>query len=152
MRTMAGCRVRNAGATRFVRMALTIRRVGWTGSRQTCIRGGTFRGRFIRLTNVGNTLTAPQIAEIEVFEAPKPTVLYFGTDEGNITATGAPGKPSQAVLTWNVAGYTGLSIDQGIGTVAGPTSSVTVSPTTQTTYTLTAQNGTALRVHVTIQN
>lgn len=102
---------------------------------------GTFRGRFVRLTNVANTLTAPQIAEIEVFEAPKPAVHYFGTDEGNITATGAPGMPVQAVLSWNVAGYTSLSMDQGIGTLTGPTGSVIVAPAVQTTYTLTATNG-----------
>ncbi len=102
---------------------------------------GTFRGRFVRLTNVANTLTAPQIAEIEVFEAPKPTVHYFGTDVGNITATGAPGMPTQAVLSWNVAGFTSLSMDQGIGALTGPAGSVTVTPAVQTTYTLTATNG-----------
>ncbi len=102
---------------------------------------GNFRGRYVRLTNVGNTLTAPQIGEIEVFEAPKPTVKYFGPDAGNITKTGAPGKPTQAVLSWNVAGYTALSIDQGIGSITGPTGSVTVSPNVTTTYTLTASNG-----------
>ena len=102
---------------------------------------GTFRGRFIRLTNIGNTSNAPQIGEIEAFEAPKPTVKYYGPDAGNITQTGAVGKPSQAVLSWNVAGYTALSIDQGIGSITGPSGSVTVSPSVTTTYTLTASNG-----------
>ena len=59
---------------------------------------GTMRGRFIRLTNVANTSNAPQIAEIEAFEAPAPEVKYFGPNAGNITKTGAPGKPGEAVL------------------------------------------------------
>lgn len=102
---------------------------------------GNMKGRFVRLTNVANASNAPQIAEIEVFEAPLPTVKYFGTDVGNITKIGTPGMPTQAVLTWNIAGYTSLSLDQGIGNISGPSGSVTVSPNTTTTYTLTATNG-----------
>ncbi len=102
---------------------------------------GTFRGRFVRLTNVGNSSNAPQIAEIEVFEAPTPDVRYFGPDAGNISATGDPTKPAQAVLRWNVAGATSVALDQGIGPVAGPQGSVTVAPGVTTTYTLTATNG-----------
>ena len=102
---------------------------------------GTMRGRFIRLTNVANTSNAPQIAEIEAFEAPAPEVKYFGPDAGNITKTGAPGKPGEAVLSWNVTGSTSLSLDQGIGPVTGPAGSVKVSPAVTTTYVLTAANG-----------
>jgi hypothetical protein len=43
---------------------------------------------------------------------------------------------SPATLSWSVSGATGLSIDQGVGTVTG--TSISVSPTTTTTYTLTA--------------
>ena len=102
---------------------------------------GTYRGRFIRITNDGLATNCPDVAEIEVYEAPKPKITYFGPDAGNITATGAPGKPTQAVLSWNVAGYTSLSLDQGLGAVSGPTGSVIVSPAVMTTYTLTATNG-----------
>jgi Concanavalin A-like lectin/glucanases superfamily/CotH kinase protein/Chitobiase/beta-hexosaminidase C-terminal domain len=102
---------------------------------------GTMRGRFIRLTNVANVSNAPQIAEIEAFEAPAPEVKYFGPDAGNITKTGAPGKPSQAGLSWNVSGATAISLDQSIGPVTGPTGTLVVSPATTTTYTLTARNG-----------
>lgn len=102
---------------------------------------GIMRGRFIRLTNIANTSNAPQIAEIEAFAAPAPEVKYFGPDAGNITLTGAAGRPTQAVLTWNVAGATAISLNQGIGSVTGPTGSVTVSPSTTTTYTLIASNG-----------
>ncbi len=102
---------------------------------------GTFKGRFIRITNTGNTGTAPQVAEIMAYEADKPDIRYFGPNAGNITQTGNPALPSQSVISWKVANFTSLSIDQGIGTIAGSTGSITVSPTANTTYTLTASNG-----------
>jgi hypothetical protein len=43
-----------------------------------------------------------------------------------------------STLDWSVTGATSMSIDQGVGTVAGL--SVSVSPTATTTYTLTATN------------
>ena len=47
-----------------------------------------------------------------------------------------------AVLAWLSSGATTLSIDHGIGTVSGPTSSVLVSPGAEnTTYTITASDG-----------
>lgn len=102
---------------------------------------GTFRGRFLRITNVNATTATPLVAEIEAYEAPRPDVRNFGTSAGNITAIGAAGKPTQATLSWKVNGATSISINQGIGVVAGPTGSVVVSPTVTTTYTLTANNG-----------
>jgi hypothetical protein len=45
-----------------------------------------------------------------------------------------------ATLAWNVTGATSLSINQGVGSVSGATGSEVVSPTTTTTYTLTASN------------
>ena len=53
-------------------------------------------------------------------------------------ATVAAGQPS--TLSWSVSGSpTGLTIDNGVGTVNG--SSVNVTPSATTTYTLTATNG-----------
>ena len=52
---------------------------------------GTFRGRYVRITNDGLTTNCPDVAEIEVFEAPAPAVTYFSVADGNITATGRPG-------------------------------------------------------------
>jgi phospholipase C len=51
----------------------------------------------------------------------------------------APG--GQSTLTWIAQGAANLSIDQGIGAVTGATGSVKVSPTANTTYTITASDG-----------
>ncbi len=51
----------------------------------------------------------------------------------------APG--GQSTLTWAAQGAANLSIDQGIGAVTGATGSVKVSPTANTTYTITAADG-----------
>ena len=48
----------------------------------------------------------------------------------------APG--GQSTLTWASQGAASLSIDNGIGAVTGATGSVKVSPTANTTYTITA--------------
>ena len=45
---------------------------------------------------------------------------------------------ASSTLSWSVSGATSLNIDQSIGSVSG--TSITVSPTTATTYTLTATN------------
>jgi len=47
-----------------------------------------------------------------------------------------------STLTWNTTGVTNVSFDQGI-VATGLSGSVTVSPTTNTTYTMTARNGTS---------
>jgi hypothetical protein len=107
---------------------------------------GTFRGRFVRITNDGLTTNCPNVAEIEVYEAPTPEVTYFGVDAGNVTVTGRPGLPAEAVLEWKVAGATTVTIDQGIGVVSVPTGRVTVRPDARTTYTLTATNGAGVTV------
>jgi hypothetical protein len=81
-------------------------------------------------------------------------LLAFGCGEGDSGGepppSGAPeiawflATPSTTVsgqastLDWNVSGATSMSINQGVGTVVGL--SVIVSPTTTTTYTLTATN------------
>jgi phospholipase C len=51
----------------------------------------------------------------------------------------APG--GQSTLTWVAQGAANLSIDQGIGAVTGATGSVKVSPSANTTYTITATDG-----------
>jgi phospholipase C len=63
-----------------------------------------------------------------------------------VTLTAAPPKigPGQSsMLSWTSSNATSLSIDQGIGTVNGPSGSMSVSPGATTTYTITATNGTA---------
>ena len=62
-----------------------------------------------------------------------------------------PGAPSN--LQWNVTGATSVSIDQGIG-VVGASGTKVVSPSTSTTYTMTATNsaGTVTRSAVVTVN
>jgi hypothetical protein len=96
---------------------------------------GAFSGRFIRVTDLANLASRPQIAELEAYAAPRPTIRLFTPDDGNI----APG--GTAALLWLVENYNTLSINQGIGTLSGASGTVSVSPTVTTTYTLTATNG-----------
>ena len=95
---------------------------------------GTFAGRFIRVGNVAGMDYNPQIAEIEAYAAPAPVIRFFQPNVGNI----APG--GTATLSWQVENFTTLAIDQGIGSVPGPSGSVSVTPGATTTYTLTASN------------
>ncbi|MGA2041249.1 MAG: OmpA family protein [Bryobacteraceae bacterium] len=63
---------------------------------------------------------------------PAPSVTQFGADPASIV------RGQSSVLSWTVSGnVTGVSIDQGIGTVQN-TGSRRVSPNDSTTYTLTA--------------
>jgi hypothetical protein len=102
---------------------------------------GTFRGRYVRITNDGLTTNCPDVAEIEVFEAPAPAVTFFSVADGNITATGRPGLPSSTRLVWKASGFTGLSIEPALGVQTSAEGSVEISPAVRTTYTLTAVNG-----------
>ena len=62
---------------------------------------------------------------------PEPSIVFFATDNTQITAGGVSG------LAWSTTNATSVAIDQGIGQV--PTSgTLVVSPTQTTTYTLTA--------------
>ena len=75
-----------------------------------------------------------------------------GTTSSNPGTGGAPSIKAFAVLpgsiasgqtanlSWDVTGQTSLSIDNGVGPLNGASGSVGVSPTTTTTYTLTATN------------
>ena len=93
-----------------------------------------FNGRFIRVTNLGGIPYNPQIAELEAYPEPSPTIRYFLTNAGNISG---PGLPTSATLSWLVENADAVSIDQGIGAVA-LTGSTTVTPASATTYMLTA--------------
>lgn len=100
--------------------------------------GQPFAGRFIHVVNLSNEAYNPQIAELEVFEAPIPVIGFFNTNAGNITNTGNPALPSSAELSWNVSGADSVSIS-GIGNVTSEGTHM-VMPTTTTIYTLTATN------------
>jgi hypothetical protein len=62
----------------------------------------------------------------------RPVIASFTATPSNVTPGG------NATLVWSVTGATSLSIDPGVGTVAG--TFTTVSPATTTLYTLTATN------------
>lgn len=64
---------------------------------------------------------------------PVPVITAFSTGAAAVD----PGNPVD--LAWTVSGASSLSLDNGIGTVTGRTS-LTVSPSRTTTYTLTAAN------------
>lgn len=101
---------------------------------------GTFTGRFIRVINRSSIADNPQIGEIEAYRPPVPAINFFTSSAGNIAATGNPALPASAALSWKVTGATSLSINQGIGSVAAPEGMHVVSPSSKTTYTLTATN------------
>lgn len=101
--------------------------------------GKTMAGRYLRVINLSNAAYNPQIAEVAAFEAPLPIINFFSVDQGNITATGAPGLPISAELSWQITNADTVSIDRGIGAV-NLTGQQTVTPTTSTTYLLTATN------------
>ena len=76
------------------------------------------------------------IDDVKSHEDALPAIRSFFTTAGNI---GGPGLPASAQLSWVVDGADAVSIS-GIGAVA-TTGTATVSPTAQTTYTLSATIG-----------
>ena len=71
--------------------------------------------------------------QVTVSLIPLPVIDSFTTDPSSITEGGS------SELSWSVSDATAVTIDQGIGSV-GLSSDCSVSPTTTTTYTLTASN------------
>ena len=69
------------------------------------------------------------------------TVTVAAPAIGDFTFTATPSQilaGDSVTLSWAVANATSVSIDNNVGTFAGPTGSVTVSPTVTTSYTATA--------------
>ena len=79
-------------------------------------------------TNANGSSTATATVDAVVITA-------FSATPSPVAAGGA------VTLSWTAAGATGLTIDNGVGSVAG--SSTVVHPTSSTTYRLTASNGAA---------
>lgn len=63
-----------------------------------------------------------------------PDIVSFTATPASIT------DGDTSTLAWEVTGATDTSIDQGVGSVAAASGTIDVSPTTTTTYTLTAMN------------
>src|ERR1700704_5276004 len=79
------------------------------------------------ITATNGTATATATATVNA-----PLAVTLKADPANI----APG--SQSTLTWASTGAVSLSIDQGVPPISGASGSVPVSPTANTTYTITA--------------
>ena len=79
------------------------------------------------ITATNGTATATATATVNA-----PLSVALSANPDNI----APGGSSK--LTWASQGAVSLSIDQGVGAVTGATGSTTVTPTQNTTYTITA--------------
>ncbi|NOY23828.1 MAG: hypothetical protein GXO70_10020 [Acidobacteria bacterium] len=75
--------------------------------------------------SVDETAVAPVVPTINTFSA-QPTTISNG---------------QSATLSWDVSNATSVTIYPGIGTVAGTSGEMTVSPQFSTTYTLIASNG-----------
>jgi hypothetical protein len=72
------------------------------------------------------------------------TVTVQSSSSGTVSLTANPATISagqSATLSWTSANVTSLAINQGVGTVAVPSGSVTVSPSATTVYTITAMPG-----------
>jgi len=72
------------------------------------------------------------------------TVTVQSSSGGTVSLTANPATISggqSATLSWTSANVTSLTIDQGVGAVAVPSGSVTVSPSATTVYTITAAPG-----------
>ena len=63
-----------------------------------------------------------------------PTIVYFTANPSTIKLG------EKSTLSWEVHDCTSAEIDEGIGSVSGGKSSIEVSPSKTTTYTLTAAN------------
>jgi Tol biopolymer transport system component len=97
-----------------------------SGGLVTAVAAGTAS---ITATSEGKSGSAP----VTVRSTPSPPVISsFTATPLTVTAGGS------STLAWSVTGATSLSIDQGIGVVTG--TQRIVSPTTTTTYVLTATN------------
>jgi phospholipase C len=79
------------------------------------------------ITAVNGAATATAQATITT-----PLAVTLSASPANIIPGG------QSTLAWNSQGASTLSIDQGIGTVGGPSGTAPVSPAQTTTYTITA--------------
>ena len=95
---------------------------------------GTFAGRFVRIVNLSNAAYNPQVAEVEVYGAPPPTIRTFTVDDDTLV-TG-----QSTLLRWQILNASSASISPGIGAVPLPSGSISIAPTATTTYALTASN------------
>ncbi len=91
------------------------------------ISGGTF-------STPGGAISGPNYIKLTGQSCELPSITTF-------TGTPESIKPGQdATLSWSITGANSANIDQGIGSVNPASGSISVSPDSSTTYTLTATN------------
>lgn len=96
---------------------------------------GTYR-YYAVATDTSGKIKSSDVRTVTVVPGVEPLISTF-----SVTPTSLPTGGGQVTLNWAVLGATSLSINQGVGTVAGPTGSTTRNVTQTTTFTLTATNG-----------
>jgi hypothetical protein len=85
-------------------------------------------------TLTANGYGGPITLQAPVSVYPLPSITQFSANPGSINSGGT------SVLTWGITGAQTASINQGIGNVSASGGTRNVSPTTSTTYILTATN------------
>jgi len=103
-----------------------------TGKLSTAVSPAATTTYTLTAANALGSVTAT--AQITVVPATSPPVIASYTANPASVIKGA-----STTLSWSVKGAASIQIDQGVGDVAGATSTV-VAPTVTTTYTLTATN------------
>lgn len=110
--------------------SLSISGIGVVSGSSIVVSPTTTTLYILTATNASGSVTAS--VTVTVNNPPPPVINGFGASATQINLG------SSSTLSWNVVGATSLSLDQGIGVVTG--TSLVVSPTRTTTYTLTATN------------
>jgi|688.fasta_scaffold23857_3 hypothetical protein len=127
----------NTAASQGVRIYPIATGVGVTGPSASTIAAlhNTYATISGGIANVSETGIVSNIIGDEILNVPCPVDCEFSADNLSIVQ----GDP--LVLTWTTTGASSVSIDQGVGNVA-TSGSTTVYPAVNTTYILTATNGT----------
>jgi len=117
-----------------------------TGTPTTCSSSGqTLCGRICTVLTTdannygscGNACGTAQVCNAGTCTSGAPAINFFSGSGGSSGTTNCILAGGSITLSWNVTGATSGSIDHGVGSLTGKTS-VTVSPTSTTTYALTA--------------
>lgn len=127
----------NQAASQGVRIYPIATGVGVTGPSATTIQAlhNVYASVSGGVANISQTGIVSNIISDEILNVPCPVNCEFSADNLSIIQ----GDP--LVLTWTTTGANSVNIDQGVGSVA-TSGTITVYPAVNTTYTLTATNGT----------
>ena len=115
----------------------------WTSANATSV--SIDQGIGIQTAANGSVIVSPAATTIYTITATNGSATATATATVNaplaVTLKASPANiapGSQSTLTWVSTGAASVSIDQGVPPISGPSGSVAVSPTQNTTYTITA--------------